>query len=422
MSWLALTFGCVTAWASFSGQLKSSTDYYPTDLGKPTTTLVPYLSADLAYKAKFSKAARFQFRGLAITNPEAKSAPEKIFGDVPEGFFELKAAELKLRLGMDTVNWGVVDVSSPSDVVNTQVLFHPTRTFKRGAPMAELLWDRKVFGFHAVYIPWQARPLLPSTDSRWLPRRFLVNIVEQGTRVVLPPQMEYEYLGPQTLDHALNNNAGLKLFSHLGNVDLQLTHFEGASPSPKARPRIFITTPPGGNAVVESPVQLAPVTYRVRTTGVGATLAFEHFIVRAESAYQHTISRDDLLQPWSWSNVAAFETNVNVGTSTVTWLAQYYYTRNPQQPDNLISSSYRLFDDTALLGARIPWDDRTTVTVSGLYVFDEQGLYWSAGFDQKLTDALRWGLAWRDFSAARDGLLRTYERNDHASLDLTYFF
>jgi hypothetical protein len=45
-----------------------------------------------------------------------------------------------------------------------------------------------------------------------------------------------------------------------------------------------------------------------------------------------------------------------------------------------------------------------------------------AGFENKLSDSLRWGLSWRDFSAPEEGLIKTFDRNDHATLELTYYF
>ncbi|HMN69324.1 MAG TPA: hypothetical protein PKC28_12355, partial [Bdellovibrionales bacterium] len=131
---------------------------------------------------------------------------------------------------------------------------------------------------------------------------------------------------------------------------------------------------------------------------------------------------DPLLQPWSWGNVLALETNVAFGEHTATVLAQYYYTENPQAPDNQISSSYRLFDRTGLIGARVPWSEELLITGSVLYESRTQGVFWMLGFENKLSDVLRWGIAYRDLSASRDGLLKTYDKNDHAVLDLTYFF
>lgn len=407
-----------SAHASFSGTFKSSSDFYPISLGEPTDDLVPYLVLDLNGKYKLNKKLRFQWRGYALSNLESTSAPENFYGDLPEAFFEWKAAsDFRVRAGMNTVNWGVVDISSPSDMVNTSAFFHPMRTLKRGAPMVELDWDKETIGFHAIYIPVQQHALLPSKDSRWLPRTLLINAVAEGHKAVIPKFLEYEFLKDEELTHALSNNYGARLSSHLGSVDLFLMHFEGSAPQPKVRPKVDLDV-----NVARSPVGLRPVHYRVRTSSLGGVIALEKFIVRLESAYQHTISKDDLLQPWSWSNVLAVETNVNLGSSSLMILAQYYHTENPQEPDNLISSSYRLFDRTGLLGFRWAVSDPLVITSSILYETNTQGVFWMAGFEQKLSDVLRWGLAWRDFSAQEDGLIKTFDKNDHANLELIYYF
>jgi hypothetical protein len=416
------------AWATLAGQLKSSTDYFPYHLGPPTEDIAPYVSTELQFKHKFTRSFRFQFKGMAITNPEAKSAPEKIFGDVPEGFFEAKGGDLKFRFGMDTVNWGVVDVYSPSDVVNSSVFFTPTRTFKRGAPMLELMYDRQVFGLHAIFIPKRFPGLFPSVESRWLPRRLLVNVDYQNTVVRVPDMLQYAYDPAVTINHALDNNAGIKLFSHLGSWDLQITHFEGAAPSPKAVPTTLDVNCPQNSqdCTVNGPIHLEPLTYRVRTSAAGITWAREKWIYRAEAAYQHTFDRGifaaNNLQPWSLSTALAVETNLEVGSSTMNWLAQFYYTKIPAAPDNFLSSTYRLFDRTAVLGTRWAYSDSLNILATVLYDLNDKGVFWMVGFDQKLTESLKWGLAWRDFSARSEGLMKTFDRNDNASMDLTYYF
>src|ERR1035437_5469798 len=123
--------------SSFAGQLKSTTDDYPYQLGPPTQTLIPYVSLELSNKYRIRRSVRAQWKVFAITNTSTKYSPENFYGDVPEAFIELKSGDGKLRLGMNTVNWGVVDISSPSDVVNTQAIFHPLRSTKQGAPMVD---------------------------------------------------------------------------------------------------------------------------------------------------------------------------------------------------------------------------------------------------------------------------------------------
>lgn len=414
----------LTLWTSqafaWGGNLKSITDYYPDDLGEPTKPIAPYLQVEASDKHRLIKRWRFQWRVFGLTNPESQHSPEKLYGDVPEAFFEWRKRSTKIRLGMNTVNWSVVDISSPSDQINMTALMHPLRITKRGAPMLEFQKGSEELGIHVVYIPRQRRPVLPSEDSRWLPRSLLLN-VPGFSEIVLPDTLEYKFQDELELDHARDHNFGIRLHSNQGSFDFQVTYTEGASKTPKIVPTVVVVDP-GPPPVVGTPIYLEPQTYRVRTTGAGMVWAGENVIMRAETAYQSTISKASYLQPWSWASAIAMETGVPIGTGTLTLLAQFYYTLNPQAADNMISSAYRLFDRTVLAGGRWTVSDDLTINFSSLIETKSKGLFWQVGFEQKLKDSLKWGLAWRDFSASQDGLLKTFERNDHATLELSYFF
>ncbi len=417
--------------ATFAGSLKSSTDFYSTDLGKPTDQTTPYFQFDLASKHKFSNRLRLQWKLLALSNvvAEGKGSTEEspfneqLYLDLPEAYVERKWGSSKLRLGMNTVNWGVVDGYSPSNVINTSAYFHPLRTPKRGSPTVELQSGGEALGAHAIYIPRQPRGILPAVDSRWLPRDVLVNLGPGLPRVAIPDDFEYEYGSEIELDHARDNNYGLKLNSHTGSWDFQVTHFEGASPFPKIRPSLRVISTPGG-FVAQTPYNLDPVTYRIRNSGMGVTYAGEKWIYRFESAYTHTVSDGATfgIQPWCWANVAGVETNIEVGRSALTVIAQYYHTDVSVKADNYISSSYRLFDRTGALVLRWPVNDAWMVHGSTLIETKTHGLFWTAGVEQKIKDVFKWGVGWRDFSAQDPGLIKTFDKNDHVNLDLTYFF
>lgn len=433
-------FGGFGVAAAISGNLRTTVDYYSHDYGEPTSTLSPYISAEFANKHKLTKRWRARWRLYGLANPnnlhepstgEKKYEPETLYGDIPEGNLEYRYRDFKYRMGMNTLNWGVVDLSSPSDVVNSMALFHPLRILKRGSPMVETQFGPETFAWHFVYIPKQMKPILPSENSRWLPREILLQSDSDDTIVRIPDQLRYGYSPERVLTHALDHNYGARLTSHLGSWDFQLTHFEGVAPTPKIQPEMTLDFGSTSNEfIARSPILLIPVLYRVRTSGLGMVYAGDSWIFRFESAYQHTISEspslttsgDVSLQPWSWTSVAAAETSVPLGATTLTLLTQYYHSENPQSPDNQISSTYRLFDRTAILGLRWSLSEETTVMASGLYESLTQGVFWMVGFESKFTDSTKWSLGWRDFSAQKDGLLKTYEKNDHATLDLTYYF
>lgn len=419
---------------AISGHLRSTTDFYQQKIGPPTDELTPWGLLELNDKHKFTKRLRVQWKFVAMGNFEAQGpgenqeslANEQVFLDLPEGFIEFRSGATKFRLGMNTVNWGVVDVSSPSNVVNTSAFLHPLRLPRRGAPMVEWQWDKEKFGISALYIPRQPRAVLPARDSRWLPRDVLTNFPtniltnELGT-VVLPEEIEYSYIADRELDHARDHNYGVKLHSHLGSFDLQITHFEGMSPFPRIG--LQGTAVPDGSGFRALPdLGLRQIQYKVRNSGFGATYAGEKMIFRLETNYQHTLSEGNGLERWKWANVFGIETNIEMGAKTLTLLTQYYHTEIPTRADNLISSSYRLFDRTGVLGIRFPWDDQWSFFASALLETETHGLFWTATIENKISDSLKMCVAWRDFSAQDVGLIKTFEKNDHANLELTYFF
>jgi hypothetical protein len=267
--------------AGISGQLKTTADSYPERVGPPTEDLIPYVSFELAAKHRLTRRLRFQWRLTALSNLTADGPPEKFYADLPEGYLEYKRSDFKFRLGTNTFNWGMVDIMSPSDSLNTTALFHPLRSLKQGAPAAEILYGPETFNIDLVYIPWQRRPLMPSKNSRWLPRRFLLTSVG-AERLRLPDPIEYVYDSPDTQNHALNNNYGAKLASHVGSVDMQLTYTEGAAPMPKMKPypEVFFDNTTQ-ELYTASPLHIQSVTYRERNAGAGIAWALENLIFRA---------------------------------------------------------------------------------------------------------------------------------------------
>lgn len=413
---------------AFSGKLESLTEYFPTDLGGPTNTVTPRLGIELDQDGKMNKQFRYSFKGTFQSNLASKYQPENYFADLYEAYVEYKPnRKFKTIIGWNTVNWGVLDLYSPMDVVNQHTYFDPLNTQKRGAPMVDFEWKPRGWEMSAIYIPFQAKPIFPSNDSRWLPRSSIsnvnVNVLNQPATAILPPSPVYDIQSPVTVNSALNHNFGLNLVKHWESFDLHGMYFNGAASTPS-----FLLdlngafTPPVFN--LNNPIVLHPMFYRTETSAIGFTANLGDVILRGESTYIATVHPPDAynISPWMWQNGVALEKNWDLGSTTLTQLVHYYYAKYPNAGSNLPDSGYRLFDNSGMLGFRWAINDEKYFYASILYNFPQQGIFWIAGYSQKLTDALRWDVSWRDISARKDGLLKTYGQNDHAVLDLTYFF
>jgi hypothetical protein len=412
---------------AFKGSLQSNTQFFPSDLKAPTQTLIPRISLELEETQKLTKSWKYSFKGYGESNLATEGQPEKYFADLSEAFVEWKKPSLKARLGWNTLNWGVLDLYSPMDVVNQRIYFDPFNSQKRGAPMLELQWNPKSWGISAIYIPFQGRSLLPSSDSRWYPRQVLMNLKSDQGQLLLPQKVEYNVASPVQLNNALENNFGFNVEKRWDEIDLHAIYFDGAAVSPSAQvveQSTLIHFPPDAIYQGTGPITLHPLYYRTRTTGFGFTANTGSLIVRGESTYQSTLSpvSGQPFSSWTWQNGLGLEKNWEIGSGTLTQIIHYYRGQYPRSTDNLPTSSFRLFDDTLLLGGRISLSDDKFVYASAVYEFPQAGIFWTLGYQAKLKESLLWNISWRNISAQKAGLLKTYAHNSHASMDLTYLF
>jgi len=413
-----------------SGKLESLTEYFPQDLGSSTYDVAPRVGIELDQDGKPSKQLSYSFKGTFQSNLASKYQPENYFGDLKEAYGEWKPNRaLKVIVGWNTVNWGVMDLYSPMDVVNQRTYFDPLNTDKRGAGMINLQWNPSGWAFSALYIPAQAKAIFPSNDSRWLPRNTITNVTTQNGTALLTTPVTYDIEDPVTLNSALNNNFGFSVERRWDSLDLHAIYFDGATPTPSftldQTNATVLVLPPNQVIQLNNPVVLHPLFFRTRTSGLGFSSTVGDVIVRGESVYQDSITQPEKgyqLSSWTWQNGLGLEKNWEIGSYTLTQIVHYYYGVYPVSGDNLPSSGFRLFDNAGMVGLRFAISDEKFFYGSVLYNVTQQGFFWIVGYQQKLTDALRWDISWRDISANNAGLLQTYNQNDHAVMDLTYFF
>lgn len=421
----------IVLWTSagfaFEGQLRSLTEYYPTDIGKPTKTLIPRIELDLQHLEKFKKSLRWSVKAQVQTNTVATELPETLYADPNEAYVEYRHRKLKLRAGYNTLNWGTLDIYSPLDVVNQRQYFYPLAPQKRGSPMLEMNWSPPSWNMSLIYIPWQTRPSLPSRDSRWYPRQLLLNLQTSQGQIVPPQTLEYDIGDPVERDRAMSNNYGMNLEKQIGDFDFKFVYFEGAG-----APSMLLDKQTDSQVIsldpyitqVKNPVYLHPLYYRQRTTGGGIALKTDALIVRAESSYQSSISapNGDAFSDWQWQHAIGLEKTSEVLGNNVTGILNYYYGQYPQASSNIPTDTFRLWDNTLVAGLRWALTDDKLFYGSFMYNFVQLGSFFVVGYQNKFADRLRMDISWRQLGANKDGLLKTFERNQHAILELTYFF
>jgi hypothetical protein len=176
---------------------------------------------------------RFQTKFTARTNSASKVPVERFLLNVSEAYLEAKAYPVNFKLGVNTYNWGYMDGFSPLDVVNTKIYLDLLNSEKRGCPAIDITFEQDTWSMQALYIPVQQTPVMPATDSRWLPRFFLVDTALEDITLKLPKEFDYLYDTEEVFDQALSNNYGLHFQKRLSDADVGLVYFEGVAPAPQ---------------------------------------------------------------------------------------------------------------------------------------------------------------------------------------------
>ena len=169
------------------------------------------------------------------TRADLREAYLLLYGDVGED-------EWELRLGVDRVFWGVLELRSLVDIVNqTDLVEHPNEKTKMGQPMVHVTWSGD----------WGALELFGLTLHR--PRTFPGRHGRLRSKFVVDNRLiSYESAAEEWhLDFAGRYS------NSFGPFDIGLSVFDGTSRDPTLRP------PPGGSGDV-----LAPHYEQIRQFGL----------------------------------------------------------------------------------------------------------------------------------------------------------
>ncbi len=408
----------------WNGTLSSETFAYFEKATDPTRQVDPILWFKPELDIKWNKRSRFVLKPTVRANPATDESPEQIFFNSSEMYWDLKFNDIRIDIGSNVHNWGILDGYSPLDIVNGRTLFNPLSSDRRGAAMLDVSYSTDSSKFQALYIPKQARTLLPSTDSRWLPREYIVNTSALDETVLLPPTFNYYYPGYIELDHALENNFGAKLSSTFDTMDASFIYFNGMSNNTQVAPTFQADVVQVDPIVLQarSDIGIQPVYYRTETFGASLVWAPSDIIYKLETAYSRTLERQLTLPEWSWQSGLGIEAPLSLGSFSTTNVFQYYYGENKDPAENLVSSSSRIFDRALLLGQRIEWMDGVDSFTSVLYDYENRGYLFIAKLNYLINDNFKASGELNLLDGDDASILGTYKANDRFIINLSYLW
>lgn len=372
---------------------------------------------DLSWKSgKHTLKSSFLLRA----NTGSNVSEESFLLNVEELFYEYRPYPTRWRIGANTYNWGIIDGYSPLDVVNSRVFLDPLGSEKRGATVIDSLFEQDTWSVQALYIPIQQKPVLPATDSRWLPRSIVIDNSGEETQLISPQSLLFNYEEEKELDDAFSNNFALQAKKRLDFIDLGLVYFEGLAQTPQfeiTATGTLIQTDPR-IIQINPDVQLTPVYYKVRVAGAQFVIPVGNSIFRLESAYTDVISEVVGIPEWSHQSVLALESPFYFGSRSLTAMVQGYYGDSSIGKDNLVSSSSRIFDDSVALGFRYAHSSQNSLLAFAVYNISSESSYarmdWQISFNSWVSGSV----VYENFEGNESTFLGTYDNNDRARVEI----
>lgn len=419
-----------TEW-DFSVDTRLETITWPQQLGAPTNNSLTRLQLIPTLTAKPSEAWRFFTKAELFLDPQNHSLEERWFADLSEAFVRRKWQTASLQAGNMIVNWGVTDGYNPLDVVNPRQYFDPLRSKKLGSP--GLLWSNSTATTEQeiFYIPENRSPLLPGTESRWLPREVYVPWTGGGSQetLIIANNLRYRYGYKEVLNEALKNNIAARFQYHSTgekvSFDISLIGFEGVAGFPIVQLREF-----SGTLLEVSPRQVIRAEevvlgikhYRQRVVGYSWVSSQADFLLKYASSYSVSLGDDRSLPGWEHRNIIAAEKNFtlteNIG---LTGVLQYSFV-NSEISTNSNFSVNEIFRRSWMAGFRGTVGELWTITALGLYDTAHFSHFEDISVARRVFDVWNVQAGAIFISGAAATPLGVYDKNDSYTLSLSRSF
>lgn len=246
-------------------------------------------------------------------DPGNRSLSERTFFNPKEFYIEQRWQQRQvLQIGFNTFNWGGGDFFKPTDVLNPRQYFDPLNPQKMGVFALAYKQPLLSGSLDLVFIPWQAKPLLPGENSRWLPRDSLQVQGSDGASTLLPPEKSllYNYGSAHEFNRAQQNNFGIRWSTSLDSFDLAVMGFEGAGAVPVLTP-VVSGTPVSFDPLIvvsaEREIGFEISYYRRRLLGWNMAYTMAPYVWRYEGSYWDVVENHPEVPSWpSWNQENVF--------------------------------------------------------------------------------------------------------------------
>lgn len=344
---------------------------------------------------------------------------EQFFFDPTNIYLEYSKKNYYVQAGYFTLKWEGTDGMNPMDIASMKNWSDPLDSKTRASAGIHVGDSSKIIDWELVYIPKQTSSQLPGNTSAWWPRSSNLPLRTDNIELRLPDEVTYNVTPADELNKARAHNVALRIQKHADIADVAIAHYEGAAQTPLVTPTLNVTpiqVSPKEIYLLQSPIQLVPTDYRVRSTAGFISKAWDAWIFRASSRYDQPLGKAKSLTTWSQQTVAGFERSFD----TIILVVQGLWFHSPT--GGSLVSVQDVFDQSVLLGVRWQLSDTWTLLASGIQATQDSSSFYSLDISKSFESG--WGLkaSYQTLYGPKNSLLGVLDKNDRASFELTRAF
>ncbi len=412
---------------SFSGDVDLKSVGFLQTLAPNVNEQLYQIDLHLTEEGRLGENVKFIGKFDYLADPANKSSVERNFIDLPEANVKWRTQQFLFKAGSDIYTWGVTDGVNPIDLINVRNYYDPIHSKKLGATGLSANMIFGWFELDAIYIPSTRSPMLPGSNSRWLPRtNYYSSSASQTSRYILPSQFGYIFKTLPELDDARLHNVAVRLQAHLPELEMALYGYDGIAPLP------IITPVVSGAALQLSPiyvvqadadVELDLQDYRQQTGGASFVKTLGAWQIKGESTWAQPHAHATANESWSTVSVFELEKSWNTGAdSTLTTILQYATSRQAVALSNGVNSLSHFFDSNWMAGGHFSWRDKDSF--SFFYSHDVILHAWLSDlkYERRLNDDFMLGVGATLLGGPENSPLGAFAKNKNINLEAKYNF
>lgn len=350
-----------------------------------------------------------------------------------ELYYQAAGPSTTLRLGAFTPFFEGTDGINPMDIATTKDYSDLLRIDNRASAGLWLGYGSGKFESEFFYVPKQTPGLYPGNNSVWWPRKYRIP-VQSEVDVQLPDApTSYQVHDDDPVKGALDNNVGLRLQYHGDLAEFSVAGFEGAAQWAHlqivANATVVSVDAQGQPTAIllQSPVEMHPVSYRRRTGAGFIAIPIKEWIIKAATRYDQAISEFEypgvgkIEKGWSTQSVFGLERSFNFGTQQMlTVILQKI--EGHQSTGGGVLSVNEILNGSGILGLRWASGDAAVTTMAGFYNPKTKSQFIDFNLSYRWSDHWTSELIYQMLDGPPESAIATWADRDRAGLRLTATF